>query len=121
MEHTHDDKQEKPGAHDDHHHDQGQPNGNNHHHKPHALPYYDPDYDQPHEFLQVVPDNLRFPDRQLFGQYATLNPPTFVPHPSDHLAFKPRKADFKAPFTCDGQEEELCIRKDHRMMTVDEQ
>ena len=112
------------GSHDPGHHgphDHGAPQHGSHHHKPHDLPYYDPNYDEPHLMTHVMPDNARFPERRIFGEYATLTPPAFVPHPVDHISFKPRKADFRAPFSCDGQDEDLCIRKDHRAMTVDEQ
>lgn len=102
-------------------HEEKAGHGHNGRHKPHSLPYYDPDYDQPHQILHVPPENPRFPDLRIFGQYATRNPPAFILHPAEQMSFRPRKADFKAPFRCDGQDEELCVRKDHRAMTVDEQ
>jgi tyrosinase len=46
-----------------------------------------------------------------------------VPHPFEHACFRPRKEDYKPPKTCDDHDgdEGLCIRKDHRMLTADEQ
>lgn len=111
------------GTHNPGSHGHGGPDGpgNGHHHHKHDLPYYDPDYDSPMQFMHPAPDSLRFPDQHIFGQYATLTPPAFVPHPPEHTAFKPRKADFLAPFTCEEPPADLCIRKDHRSLTVDEQ
>ena len=44
-----------------------------------------------------------------------------MPHPFEHTCFKPRKEDYKPPVTCDGHDGELCVRKDHRALTADEQ
>jgi tyrosinase len=44
-----------------------------------------------------------------------------VPHPFDHLCFKPRKEDYKAPKSCEEPPPDLCVRKDHRTLTTDEQ
>ena len=45
-----------------------------------------------------------------------------MPHPFKHTWFKPRKEDYKPPITCDDDHDnELCIRKDHRILTADEQ
>jgi tyrosinase len=44
-----------------------------------------------------------------------------LPHPLEHACFKPRKVDYKPPVTCDEHEHDLCVRKDHRSLTVDEQ
>ena len=44
-----------------------------------------------------------------------------MPHPFEHTCFKPRKEDYKPPVTCDDHDDELCVRKDHRTLTADEQ
>ena len=44
-----------------------------------------------------------------------------MPHPFDHTCFKPRKEDYKPPITCDDHDHDLCVRKDHRALTADEQ
>jgi tyrosinase len=93
-----------------------------HGHKPHDPPYYDPDYEHPPHYGHEPPDNPRYPDRRIYGDYASKNPPRYVPHPFQHICFKPRKEDYRPPITCDDHHDnELCIRKDHRMLTVDEQ
>ena len=92
------------------------------HHKPHDLPYYDPDYERPVHLHHDVPDNPRYPDPRIYGDYASKTPPPYVPHPPEHACFKPRKEDYKPPLTCDDEgDDELCVRKDHRMLTSDEQ
>lgn len=94
---------------------------------PHAHtrpPYHDPDYDRDaHEHDHYTPpDNPRYPDRRIYGDYASKRPPAYVPHPYDHTCFRPRKEDYKPPVTCDGHGEgDLCVRKDHRTLTADEQ
>ena len=94
-------------------------------HKPHTPPYYDPNYRRPLDHGHKPPDNPRYPDPRIYGDYASKTPPRYVPHPPEHTCFKPRKKDYKPPVTCDHEDEhdhgELCVRKDHRMMTVDEQ
>lgn len=103
------------GDHDPH-------NGDHHGHKPHTPPYHDPDYDQPREHEHEPPDNPRYPDPRIYGDYASKKPPRYVPHPFEHICFRPRKDDYKPPVTCDGdQDDRLCIRKDHRRLTTDEQ
>lgn len=92
-----------------------------HAHKPHEPPYYDPDYEQMPDYVHEPPDNPRYPDRRIYGDYASKKPPPYVPHPFDHTCFKPRKEDYKPPVTCGGDQDDLCIRKDHRMLTADEQ
>jgi tyrosinase len=95
-----------------------------HAHKPHTPPYHDPDYDHPPEYGHEPPDNPRYPDRRIYGSYASKRPPRYVPHPFEHACFRPRKADYKPPTTCDDHDdhdEDICIRKDHRTLTVDEQ
>lgn len=93
-----------------------------HRHKPHDPPYHDPDYDRPREHVDEPPDNPRYPDRRIYGAYASKRPPRYVPHPYEHMSFRPRQKDYKPPTTCDDdQEDELCIRKDHRMLTTDQQ
>jgi tyrosinase len=93
------------------------------HHRPHDPPYYDPDYDHPPTHPHEPPENPRYPDRRIYGDYASKRPPRYVPHPFEHTCFKPRRDDYKPPVTCDdhGGHDDLCVRKDHRMLTVDEQ
>ena len=92
-------------------------------HHPHGEPYEDPDYDcrppphHPHE----PPVNPRYPDERIYGTYASKKPPVYVPHPFEHTCFKPRKEDYKPPITCDEPDSDLCVRKDHRALTTDEQ
>jgi tyrosinase len=108
----------RPPAHGDHepHHGEG------HGHKPHNPPYEDPDYDRPQEYQHKSPDNPRYPDPRIYGEYASKKPPRYVPHPFEHTCFKPRKDDYRPPVTCyDDQDDKLCIRKDHRRLTTDEQ
>ena len=92
-----------------------------HAHKPHHPPYNDPDYEQTNGHVHEPPDNLRYPDRRIYGDYASKNPPPYVPHPFEHTCFKPRKEDYKPPATCGDEDDDVCIRKDHRMLTADEQ
>ncbi|REG82338.1 tyrosinase family protein [Algoriphagus antarcticus] len=92
-----------------------------HAHRPHDLPYYDPDYEHPAHYDHEHPDNPRYPDRRIYGDYASKKPPTYVPHPFENTCFRPRKEDYKPPAFCGDDNDELCIRKDHRMMTTDEQ
>ena len=68
------------------------------------------------------PDNPRYPDPRIYGDYASKKPPPYVPHPYEHSCFKPREKDYRPPVTCDGDEaEELCVRRDHRTLTTDQQ
>ena len=100
----------------------GQSHDHGHHgHRPHTPPYYDPDYEHPADHGYKAPENPRYPDRRIYGDYASKTPPHYVPHPFEHTCFKPRKEDYKPPVTCDGGEGDLCIRKDHRSLTTDEQ
>ena len=92
-----------------------------HHHRPHDPPYYDPDYDNPPDHGHEPPANPRYPDSRIYGDYASKKPPRYVPHPFEHTCFKPRKEDYKPPVTCDDDDDELCVRKDHRALTADEQ
>ena len=94
-----------------------------HGHKPHDLPYHDPDYQHPPDHGHESPDNPRYPDSRIYGTYASRKPPRYVPHPLDHMCFKPRKEDYKPPTTCDDHDHnaDLCVRKDHRTLTSDEQ
>ena len=108
------------GRHDRPKDKRGGPHGHDGH-KPHDPPYYDPDYDHPREYEHEPPENPRYPDPRIYGRYASKRPPRYVPHPFEHACFKPREDDYKPPVTCDGDEDELCVRKDHRMLTVDEQ
>ena len=95
-----------------------------HDHRPHDPPYYDPNYDDPPSHGDEPPDNPRYPDPRIYGDYASKRPPRYVPHPFEHTCFKPRKDDYKPPVTCDDHDDHdthLCIRKDHRTLTADEQ
>ena len=108
----------KNGTHDRKH--KGLHRGGGRGHKPHDPPYFVP-HDQHHH---RAPDNPRYPDPRLYGDYASKNPPAYVPHPIEQTCFKPRKEDYKPPITCDDQDDEsgeLCRRKDHRALTADEQ
>ena len=88
----------------------------------HAPPYHDPDYTRGGpEHPRQPPPNPRYPDSRIYGTYASKRPPAYVPHPFDHLCFKPRKADYKPPVTCEEPTGDLCVRKDHRALTSDEQ
>lgn len=87
-------------------------------------PHHEPDYerDKPEHGHSHPPDNPRYPDSRIYGDYASKTPPRYVPHPYDHACFKPREEDYKPPVTCDGHgHEELCVRSDHRMLTADQQ
>jgi tyrosinase len=110
---------EPHGPHDDESH--GPHHDRPHGHKPHEPPYYDPDYRRPPDHPHEPPDNPRYPDRRIYGDYASKTPPPYIPHPPEHTCFKPRKEDYKPPVTCDGPRDDLCVRKDHRRMTADEQ
>lgn len=95
-----------------------------HPHRPHDPPYHDPNYDDPPRHDHDPPDNPRYPDPRIYGDYASKRPPRYVPHPFEHTCFKPRKDDYKPPVTCDDDHDgdtHLCIRKDHRTLTADEQ
>jgi tyrosinase len=113
-----DDKPAPPYDDKPHHPDDGKPHG----HRPHQPPYYDPDYERQPDARHEAPDNPRYPDRRIYGEYASKTPPRYVPHPFEHSCFKPRKQDYKPPVTCDAdREDDLCVRKDHRRLTADEQ
>ena len=93
-----------------------------HGHRPHNPPYFDPDSEHPPEHGHEPPANPRYPDSRIYGHYASKKPPRYVPHPFEHTCFKPRKEDYKPPVTCDDDKSgELCVRKDHRTLTSDEQ
>ena len=101
-------------------------NGPGHHeprgHRPHDPPYLDPNYDEPPDHDHESPPNPRYPESRIYGSYASKQPPRYVPHPFAHTCFKPRKEDYKPPATCgDHEDEHRCVRKDHRMLTADEQ
>lgn len=99
----------------------GSQGGGHHSHRPHGDPYNDPDYEHPPDHGHEVPGNLRHPDPRIYGAYASERPPQYVPHPFEHTCFRPRREDYKPPVTCGGEGEgDLCIRKDHRMLTTDE-
>ena len=92
-----------------------------HGHRPHDPPYFVPE-DQG-STRPRAPDNPRYPDSRIYGSYASRRPPAYVPHPLEHTCFKPRKEDYKPPCTCDhhDHDDDVCVRKDHRMLTADEQ
>jgi tyrosinase len=94
-----------------------------HDHRPHDPPYADPDYKRPPDHGHRPPDNPRYPDPRIYGNYASKRPPRYVPHPFEHTCFKPRKDDYKPPTTCDGHDDDtgMCVRKDSRALTADEQ
>ena len=91
-------------------------------HGPHGpVPYEDPDYERRMEHPHEPPDNYRYPDRSIYGDYASKTPPAYVPHPYEHACFRPREEDYKPPVTCDDHyDDRLCRRKDHRALTTDE-
>jgi tyrosinase len=98
----------------------GRPGGGGY--KPPRDPYEDPDYDHPPHHPTEPPTNPRYPDPDLYGSYASKEPPQYVPHPYDHSCFRPRKQDYKPPVTCDDDTDDtLCHRKDSRRLTADEQ
>ncbi|MDQ3446909.1 MAG: tyrosinase family protein [Pseudomonadota bacterium] len=108
------------GAHD--HDSHGSPHSQSHHgHRSHNPPYYDPNYDNPPDHGHEPPVNRRYPDTRIYGTYASKTPPPYIPHPFEHACFKPRKEDYKPPITCEDHDDELCVRKDHRTLTADEQ
>ncbi len=88
-------------------------------------PYCEPDYDggKPDDkHHHHPPENPRYPDPRIYGSYASEYPPPYVPHPYEHSCFKPREEDYKPPMTCNGDDdEELCVRVDHRRLTSDQQ
>jgi hypothetical protein len=92
-----------------------------HGHVPHQPLCYDPDYRNPPDHGHTPPANPSYPDPRIYGRYATKNPPRYIPHPIEHACFRPRNDDCKPPKTCDGHDGDLCVRKDHRMLTTDEQ
>jgi len=92
-----------------------------HDHRSHEPLCYDPDYRNPPDHGHKPPANPRYPDPRIYGSYATKNPPRYIPHPIEHSCFRPRKDDCKPPQTCNGHDHDLCVRKDHRMLTTDEQ
>jgi tyrosinase len=105
------------------HEPHGPKSGKHYTHRPHDAPYHDPDYSRPNDHGHRPPDNLRYPDPRIYGDYASKTPPRYVPHPYEQACFKPRKEDYKPPTTCDDhdRDDELCVRKDHRTLTADEQ
>ena len=62
--------------------------GTPHNHRPHNPPYNDPDYDHPPDHPHEPPDNPRYPDRRIYGDYASKKPPHYVPHPFEHTCFQ---------------------------------
>lgn len=92
--------------------------------RPKVKPCHEPgqtDY-EPHEEHQYPPDNPRYPDSRIYGDYASKRPPPYVPHSYEHSCFRPREQDYKPPITCDGNgDPSLCIRRDHRTLTSDQQ
>ncbi len=101
----------------------GQHSGGRHQEHHRRAPYHDPDYerDAPDHRHTTPPENYRYPDQRIYGDYASKRPPIYVPHPFEHSCFRPRKDDYKPPVTCDEPEGDLCVRKDHRALSADEQ
>lgn len=90
-------------------------------HRPHDPPYFDPSHQPAPGHGHEPPENPQCPDPRIYGDYASKKPPRYVPHPFEHTCFKPRKEDYKQPTNCDDHNDELCVRKDHRTLTADEQ
>ncbi len=67
------------------------------------------------------PDNNRYPDDAIYGSYASKEPPAYVPHPVRYACFKPRPEEYKQPAGCNDQGDEVCVRRDHRTLTSDQQ
>ena len=87
-------------------------------------PYRQPEYHggHPDDDHKRPPDNPRYPDPRIYGDYASRKPPPYVPHPYEHSCFRPREEDYKPPASCDGnQKDGLCVRRDHRTLTSDQQ
>jgi len=88
-------------------------------------PYSNPNYENgsKHEHSHSVPpDNPRYPDSRIYGNYSSKEPPRYVPHSYEHICFKPRKEDYKPPVSCDGDgDSRLCSRRNQRVLTVDQQ
>ena len=84
-------------------------------------PYYEPNYEEPRKHSDEPPANVRYPDRRIYGDYASKEPPPYVPHRLDHTCFRPRPDDYKPPVTCSDEDGDLCNRRDHRSLTSDEQ
>jgi tyrosinase len=86
-------------------------------------PYEKPDYKSGKPgHRPKPPDNPRYPDRRIYGGYASKKPPPYVPHPYEHTCFKPREEDYKPPAKCYGGDDDgLCARQDHRSLTTDQQ
>lgn len=83
-------------------------------------PHCEPDYEHGKPKHGPPPENPRYSDPRIYGDYASKKPPRYVPHPFEHMCFKPREEDYKPPAACDG-DEELCTRRNHRMLTADQQ
>ncbi len=87
-------------------------------------PYCEPNYERGKPELgdPVPPDNRHYPDPRIYGSYASKEPSRYVPHPYEHICFKPRKEDYKPPVPCNGDGEDgLCSRRNQRSLTVDQQ
>ncbi len=101
-----------------------------HHKKPKPNPCYEKDYDdhgRPDHSHHKPPENPRYPDPDLYGSYATKDPPPYVPHSYDHSCFRPIEKCYKPPTKCheddgdDNDPQRLCVRRDHRTLTSDQQ
>ena len=86
-------------------------------------PYEDPDYTCQHDHEHQSPTNPKYPDRRIYGSYASACPPAYIPHSFEDFFFRPRKKDYKAPLTCNDHHNSsgVCVRKDCRMLSADEQ
>lgn len=91
---------------------------------PRREPYCQHDYDRDEQEYErpEPPDNPRYPDERIYGEYASKKPPPYVPHPYDHTCFRPREEEYKPPVTCEVDEDDgRCVRRDHRTFTADQQ
>ena len=89
--------------------------------RPVPKPYCEPDYDKPEHKHQSPSENPRYPDKRIYGTYASKKPPKYIPHPYEHSSFCPREEDYKPPITCDDDKPGLCVRRDNRALTGDQQ
>jgi tyrosinase len=89
--------------------------------RPVPKPYCEPDYDKPENKHQSPSENPRYPDKRIYGTYASKKPPKYIPHPYEHSSFCPREEDYKPPITCDDDKPGLCVRRDNRALTGDQQ
>ncbi len=93
--------------------------------KPRYQPHCKVDYESgkpDHHKSSGPPDDLRYPDPRIYGDYASQRPPSYIPHPYEHSCFKPRREDYKPPATCvEDDRAGLCVRRNQRTLTADQQ